>query len=172
MSKSMYERVRTGISQMGMLERLFWLGVPTTLTVGGYKVEVEPAGKLVLIATLILIVAAAGFIRALHIEKETAALQKLKKDVWLMRDEGVPLRNEGNQTTDVPGWTPRFEDWHARVIVAAEALSPDLRHYLEPINKFKVKPELVAVNDVRHAMNVRVMSEILARIEERLPQIG
>jgi hypothetical protein len=92
----------------------------------------------------------------------------LKARLRAIHEEGVKLRNEGNHTTRAVVWTWSFAGWHRRVLAAAQLYSQDLRNHLEPVNKFKEPPEPVAINDPDHAMNVRIASEILARIDKWL----
>jgi len=100
---------------------------------------------------------------------EIAALKEqyagARKELWLLREQGVNLRNDGKTTRLVAPWTQRFQEWHTRVLEQASLLSMDLRHALDPVDKIAAENvEQVAVAETSHQINVSVMSEILARL--------
>jgi hypothetical protein len=82
-----------------------------------------------------------------------------------VNNEGVALLNDGNLTTQVGEWTFRFSDWHRRLLEAAAAYSPELRNRLEPIKRFTVRDEPVAVNDPSHKINVKIVAEVMHRVD-------
>jgi hypothetical protein len=93
--------------------------------------------------------------------------------LWILREEGVKLRNDGKFTRIINSWTEQFNAWHAKVLEQAEILSVDLRHSLEPIDKISHESnETVAVNDPFHQKRVSVMSEMLARLYRYLDKSG
>jgi hypothetical protein len=58
---------------------------------------------------------------------------------------------------------------HSEVLKEASALSMDLRHSLEPVDKIgRQSMEAVAVPNELHQINVSVMSEMLSRLYEYL----
>lgn len=82
-----------------------------------------------------------------------------------VNNEGVPLLNDGNITTRVGEWTFRFSNWHRRILEAADEYSPELRSRLEPIKRFTVADEPVAVNDPSHRINVKIVAEVMHRVD-------
>jgi hypothetical protein len=88
-----------------------------------------------------------------------------RKELWTLRDRGVQLRNEGKTTSDSDSWTEKFVTWHSDVLKQASALSMDLRHSLEPVDKIGPESvETVALPIKQHQINVSVMSEMLSRL--------
>jgi hypothetical protein len=95
--------------------------------------------------------------------------QKVRAALWALREEGVEIRNDGLTTRVINSWNEKFEQWHARVLEQAGALSMDLRHSLDPIDKISPESnERVAVDSASHQKNVSVMSEILSRLYKHL----
>lgn len=82
-----------------------------------------------------------------------------------VNNEGVALLNEGNTTTQVGTWTYKYSDWHRRILDAAEAYSPALRNRLEPIKRFTVPDEPVAIDDHSHRVNVKIVAEVMHRVD-------
>jgi len=88
-----------------------------------------------------------------------------RKELWLLRDKGVQLRNEGKTTSDLDSWTEKYVRWHSEVLRQASVLSMDLRHSLEPVDKIGSESvETVALSVKQHQINVSVMSEMLSRL--------
>jgi hypothetical protein len=109
-----------------------------------------------------LILVGIFWILAPSIGPKSFARRKLRA----LRKGGVTIRNEGQSTTDVASWTPKFLAWHSAVLFEAGRLSPDFEASLDPINKIPQKSiEAVAVNDPAHQINVSFMSEVIRRIE-------
>jgi hypothetical protein len=97
--------------------------------------------------------------------EDQAARRKLRKELWLLREEGVQLRNKGKITRTVVAWKQDFDDWHRRVLEQSAKLSDDLRHSLDPLDKIAPQnQEAVAVNDAQHPLEVSVLSEMLDRL--------
>jgi hypothetical protein len=88
-----------------------------------------------------------------------------RKELWILRDKGVQLRNEGMTTSDFETWTEKYVTWHSEILKQASALSMDLRHSLEPVDKIGPESvETVALAIKQHQINVSVMSEMLSRL--------
>ena len=95
--------------------------------------------------------------------------EKVRAALWALREEGVKIRNDGLTTRDINSWKEKFEQWHARVLEQAGALSTDLRHSLDPIDKISPQSnEHPAVDSGSHQKNVSVMSEMLSRLYKHL----
>lgn len=95
---------------------------------------------------------------------ETKPDQKLTSLI-AVNNEGVALLNEGNHTTQVSQWGFKYGDWHGRILASAAAYSPELRNRLEPIKRFTVPDEPVAVDDPSHKINVRIVAEVMHRVD-------
>jgi hypothetical protein len=101
------------------------------------------------------------------------ARRKLRKELWLLREEGVQLRNKGKTTRTTATWNQEFENWHTRVLEKAEQLSADLRHSLDPLDKIAAESqEAVNVPDQPHQLAVSALSEMLARLYRFLNETG
>ena len=88
-----------------------------------------------------------------------------RKELWILRDKGVQLRNEGKTTSDFNSWTEKYVMWHSEVLKQASVLSMDLRHSLEPVDKIGPESiEGVALPITQHQINVSVMSGMLSRL--------
>ena len=97
-------------------------------------------------------------------EERQAAINAL----WQLRKEGVALRNERIPTDDFfAAWTGRVNDWNSRVLTRAEKANPNLRGYLETLDQLRQAPTLPSLGP-EHTHQIRVMSEILQRLEAYL----
>lgn len=92
-------------------------------------------------------------------------IKQLRQAIWHLREEGVALRNKGLKTSAVVNWAERFDEWHSTLLERAAALSPDLRHSLDPLDNISPENiERIAVLDANHQKMVSAMSEKLARL--------
>ncbi len=94
-----------------------------------------------------------------------------RKELWRLREEGVPLRNEPVASErDYPNWKKRYEAWRNEVLLVAEQYDENLRPRIEVLNEMRPPPKLPspAINP-DHTLCRAVFSEILRRIEENLP---
>jgi hypothetical protein len=92
-----------------------------------------------------------------------------RKELWIPRDKGVHLRNEGKTTGAFDSWTEKYVAWHSEVLKQASVLSMDLRHSFEPVDKIRPESvEAVALPIKQHEINVSVMSEMISRLYEYL----
>jgi hypothetical protein len=105
--------------------------------------------------------------------EDQKARRNLRRELWLLREEGVQLRNKGQTTRTTTTWKEEFEIWRGRVLEKAEQLSADLRHSLDPLDKIAPESqEAVGVSDHRHRLDVSVLSEMLTRLYKFLSETG
>lgn len=91
------------------------------------------------------------------------------KILWKLRREGVAIRNEQiSSEQQFPAWKAKFEKWRNAVLLVAEKVDGNLRQRLEVLNQVRPPPTLPVVNQ-EHVLCIRIASEILLRLEERLP---
>lgn len=86
---------------------------------------------------------------------------------WSLRREGVALRNEIITTDQYQVWKSRFELWTGKLLGEAEIVSINLRNYLEVFDQCK-QPILGAGVNPEHMQDLRILSEILARLQTYL----
>jgi hypothetical protein len=89
-----------------------------------------------------------------------------------LREEGVNLHNQRVLTpSDYRPWEQRFEEWHCRILEAANAVNPELRARLSPLRDLPQWDKGWAINrDHRLAQNM--IWETLDRIEKYLDRTG
>lgn len=91
------------------------------------------------------------------------------KILWKLRRAGVAIRNEQiSSEQQFPAWKAKFEKWRNAVLLVAEKVDENLRQRLEVLNQVRPPPTLPVINQ-NHALCIRIASEILLRLEERLP---
>jgi hypothetical protein len=89
--------------------------------------------------------------------------------LWQLRRIGVAIRNERVASeADYPDWKARYNKWRDDVLAVAERFDEGLRPRLEVLDRVRQPPAHLAINP-DHALFIRVASEILLRLEERLP---
>jgi hypothetical protein len=89
-----------------------------------------------------------------------------RQALWMLREEGVQLRNRGISTYATANWEKDFKRWHAAVLALAARVSMDLRHSLDPLDKLSMEPVQCLIP--QHQINVSVASEMLKRIKDYL----
>lgn len=102
---------------------------------------------------------------------EWAALSREEaiKLLWRLRKVGVAIRNEPVPSEQLfPPWKAKYERWRHDVLLAAEKVDENLRHRLEVLDRLRPPPTLPVINR-DHALCITITSEILLRLEERLP---
>ena len=87
-----------------------------------------------------------------------------RKTLWLLRDEGVQLRNEGITVHGFAEWDHRFKYWHRRILSVAETVDTELAYKLRTLNQWRRWNLGVPVHD-EHRLRLEMISEILNRIE-------
>lgn len=91
------------------------------------------------------------------------------KRLWKLREVGVAIRNEHVPSPEqYPAWKARYEKWRSDVLSMAEKVDENLRPRLEVLDRLRPPPSLPVVNE-DHVLCIRIASEILLRLEERLP---
>jgi hypothetical protein len=90
--------------------------------------------------------------------------------IWDLRERGVQIRNEF--PVNFPVWHRRVNEWRLQLLDAAGVLSVNLRRHLETLNEthdFPSNIELVGGTHTEdHALDLRVISEVLRRLERYL----
>lgn len=91
------------------------------------------------------------------------------KILWKLRRDGVAIRNEQVASDrQFPAWKAKYEKWRRDVLAVAEKVDENLRQRLEVLNQLRPPPTLPVINQ-DHALCIAIASEILLRLEERLP---
>lgn len=89
--------------------------------------------------------------------------------LWDLRRIGVAIRNEPVPSEQLfPPWKAKYEQWRAEVLAAADKVNEGLRQRLEVLDRLRPPPSLPVVSN-EHARCIAIASEILLRLEERLP---
>ena len=89
--------------------------------------------------------------------------------LWQLRKVGVAIRNEPVPSEQVfTAWKAKYEKWREDVLLAAEKVDENMRHRLEVLDRLRPPPSLPVINR-DHAVCITIASEILSRLEERLP---
>jgi len=91
------------------------------------------------------------------------------KLLWRLRKEGVAIRNEPIPSEKLfSQWKVKYEKWRNDVLLAAEKVDENLRARLEVLDQLRSPPALPVINQ-EHAQCIAIASEILLRLNERLP---
>jgi len=89
--------------------------------------------------------------------------------LWKLRKSGVAIRNEPVSAESLfPQWKAKYEKWRRDVILAAQKVDDNLSYRLEVLDRLRPPPTLPVINE-DHARCITIASEILLRLEERLP---
>jgi hypothetical protein len=89
--------------------------------------------------------------------------------LWRLRKLGVVIRNEHlSSEKEFAGWKAKYDKWREDVLAVADRFGEGLRPRLEVLDQVRQPPTLPAING-EHALDISVASEILLRLEERLP---
>lgn len=90
--------------------------------------------------------------------------------IWDLRERGVQIRNEF--PVNFPVWHRRVDEWSVQLLDAAGVLSVNLRRHLETLNETHNFPGDIQVvggtHTADHELDLRVISEILRRLEKYL----
>ncbi len=95
-------------------------------------------------------------------------IQKALDELWQLRRDGVQLRNRKITNEQLPVWTAEFEDWHSKVLDACGRVSPNLRNWLEVLDRTHGRPTDIPIVCDDHELKARVMSEMLSRLQRYL----
>ncbi len=90
-----------------------------------------------------------------------------KAKLWDLRTQGVSLRNENVDHWSYPEWKERFESWHSELLLEAQKISTGLGSYLETLDQC-TQPDLVSPANREHEQDLRVLSEVLFRLQKFL----
>ena len=89
--------------------------------------------------------------------------------LWKLRSVGVAIRNEPVPSADhFPAWRERYERWRKSVLAVAGKFDVGLQGRLEVLDQLRKAPNLPVVSQ-EHAKCITIASEMLLRLEERLP---
>jgi hypothetical protein len=98
-------------------------------------------------------------------EARQAAMARL----WVLRKEGVELRNEAIAMPGFPDWKRRSEHWHNRVMADAKLVSPNLCAWLDTLDRVRPPPaRLPTAACDEHRLLRDCQGEILLRMQEFL----
>jgi hypothetical protein len=100
--------------------------------------------------------------------KQKGVAQEKLDALWALRASGVKIRNERIKPDEHAGWVKRFVKWREEALDAASRASPNLRSYLDVLNETRNPPAGVNPVSSEHALQLRILSEIIARIEAYL----
>jgi hypothetical protein len=99
----------------------------------------------------------------------------LMRDLWRLREVGVPLRNRSiTSHTALQTWLVEVDAWREALYAKAAEISPGLADHLRTLNEMGPPPansQLFAA-EPRHGHMVTVMSEILRRMSKYLEENG
>ena len=95
-------------------------------------------------------------------------IQKALDELWELRRAGVQLRNRRITIQQLPDWVAEFEEWNPKVLDASGRVSPNLRNWLEVLDDTRGRPINVPIVSGDHELKVRVMTEILRRLQTYL----
>lgn len=96
--------------------------------------------------------------------------QKKRMALLELREEGVALHQQRLfNPSEYDPWVQRFEDWHRRILEAAEALDPELRAMLSPLGELPAWNRGWAIN-ADHRLAQNMIWETHQRLERYLDQ--
>jgi len=98
--------------------------------------------------------------------KESKVKEK-RKVLWDLREEGVVLRNEIIRPDQHLEWHNKYENWHTRVISAANDLNPELGAWLKTLDKF-MPWDFGTGASPAHKKEQAMLTEVLDRLEKHL----
>lgn len=109
----------------------------------------------------------------LHLWRNWFGKQAALTRLWELRSDGISLRNRPlSNESDYKSWKSDIDMWLAQVYEQAEKVSPNLRAYVERLDRTRTPPTLNVVSQ-EHARWVRIASEVLSRLQEYLQkQLG
>ena len=121
-----------------------------------------PAG----LATYVLVLAAID--ATLHLWKRWFQKEAALTRLWQLRSFGISLRNrELAGEEEYHAWKQELEVWLAQVYEQTGKINPNLRAYVERLDRTRPAPVMRVVNS-EHARWVRIASEVLSRLQEYL----
>jgi hypothetical protein len=104
-----------------------------------------------------------------HTILDREARQAAMARLWVLRKEGVELRNEAIAMPGFPDWKRRYEHWHSKVIADAKLVSPNLCAWLDTLDQVRPPPALLPrAACEEHRLLRDCQSEILRRMQEFL----
>jgi len=138
--------------------------------------------KIILVTAAIMVVLHLFFAPYRMAQEDTAKIARLEKalddkeakqnalrQLWGLRRNGVILRNEEVMQTETDReseWYMEYDAWRSAVLVQAGIISVNLENWLETLNEVGDPPSRPdGYASKRHALGVRVMSEMLRRME-------
>jgi hypothetical protein len=96
------------------------------------------------------------------------ARQKAISQLWQLRAEGVPIRNERVTSYTEGDWRTRFHTWLEKVYGEAAKISANLEAWLQTLDRVRPGPELGTAASPDHLRDRNNMSEVLLRMQEFL----
>lgn len=101
------------------------------------------------------------------------SIMRQKRKVLLgLREEGVALHNQRIfNPSEYHPWVQRFEDWHVKILKAAEDVDPELRAMLSPLRNVQQWNKGWAIS-VDHRLAQNMIWETLERLEKYLGITG
>ncbi len=89
--------------------------------------------------------------------------------LWSLRSSGITLRNRPLSTLDeYDQWKQEIDVWLSQVYEQAERVSPNLRQYVERLDRMSPPPANINFIHSEHHRWVSITSEVLARLQEHL----
>jgi hypothetical protein len=99
-------------------------------------------------------------------------MRQKRKVLLGLREEGVALHNQRIfNPSEYHPWVQRFEDWHVKILKAAEDVDPELRAMLSPLRNVQQWNKGWAIS-ADHRLAQNMIWETLERLKKYLGITG
>jgi hypothetical protein len=104
-------------------------------------------------------------------------IQRALNELWMLRKEGVELRNTRITESEFAAWVKKFDEWRENVYEQAKRISENLEQWLRILDQL-TQPTVSPPIHSKHAHKLKIFSEILHRLQVflerdlRWPKIG
>ena len=100
---------------------------------------------------------------------DKAARQASINILWKLRSNGISHRNRDvSSPEELDEWKQKYNKWRDEVLEESEKVNINLRCYLERLDLTGPIPANSKIFNPDHELQVRIMSEILQRLQEYL----
>lgn len=172
------------------ITKAIWVGVAlfAMWVFGWADLLVDKVGEIT--ALLVALVIAGSAVLLWNVPRAAAALQMEAEDeitrlrnlfddkakrqaainvLWQLRSDGISLRNRRvGSVGEFAGWRAELDSWRERVLDESGKVNPNLRNYLDRLDLTRGIPKNTVVFSAEHELQVRIATEILARLQEYL----
>lgn len=110
-----------------------------------------------------------GTIASLRSELDNRArVQEALNRLWSLRKNGVEIRNRTISQFAIEPWLAEAREWRQAVYAVSDIVSPNLRNWLETLNEIEGAPDGVVIVGFLHGHELKILSEILRRLDHYL----